>query len=146
MVSSPPSLVLHPSVDEMREFVHAGASADLAWRLEQLSRLERVLEQARQQLPAALAADMGRPEAEGLFELAGLRDELRLCRRRLARWMAPRAVPVPLWALPAQARVQAQPLGCVLILAPWNYPFQLCLQPLVSVLAAGNTAVLKPSE
>ena len=146
MVSSPPSPVLNPSVEEMRQFVHAGGSADLAWRLEQLSRLERVLEQARQQLPAALAADMGRPEAEGLFELAGLRDELRLCRRRLASWMAPRAVPVPFWALPAQARVQAQPLGCVLILAPWNYPFQLCLQPLVSVLAAGNTAVLKPSE
>ncbi|MFN7899071.1 MAG: aldehyde dehydrogenase family protein [Synechococcaceae cyanobacterium] len=146
MVTTPPALLLNPSVDQMRELVHGGATADLAWRLEQLARLERLLERAREGLPAALAADMGRPEAEGLFELAGLRDELNLCRRRLARWMAPRSVPVPLWALPAQARVQAQPLGCVLILAPWNYPFQLCLQPLASVLAAGNTAVIKPSE
>ncbi|MEB3169428.1 MAG: aldehyde dehydrogenase family protein [Synechococcaceae cyanobacterium] len=146
MVATSPPLLLNPTVEAMRALVHGGATADLPWRLEQLTRLERLLVQARAALPAALAADMGRPEAEGLFELAGLRDELQLTRRNLARWMAPRPVKMPFWALPGQAQVQAQPLGCVLILAPWNYPFQLCMQPLVSALAAGNSVVLKPSE
>jgi aldehyde dehydrogenase (NAD+) len=60
--------------------------------------------------------------------------------------MAPRRVGVSLALSPARAWVQAEPLGCVLIIGPWNYPFQLCLHPLVSALAAGNAAVLKPSE
>ena len=56
------------------------------------------------------------------------------------------AVGMPPWALPGRASLICEPLGCVLIIGPWNYPLSLCLQPLVSALAAGNTAVLKPSE
>ena len=95
---------------------------------------------------AALAADLGKPSVEAFFELVAVRQELAHTRRNLARWMRPERIGLPAWALPAQALVSHEPLGCVLILGPWNYPFQLCLHPLVSALAAGNTAVLKPSE
>jgi aldehyde dehydrogenase (NAD+) len=94
----------------------------------------------------ALAADLGKPPVEAFFELVAVRQEIRLCRQQLRRWLAPRPVAVPLSLQPARAATQAQPLGCVLIIGPWNYPFHLLLQPLVSALAAGNTAVLKPSE
>jgi aldehyde dehydrogenase (NAD+) len=94
----------------------------------------------------ALAADLGKPPLEATFELVAVRHELALTRRKLKAWMAPRLVELKVALRPGQASVQAEPLGCVLIIGPWNYPFQLCLHPLVSALAAGNTAVLKPSE
>ena len=75
-----------------------------------------------------------------------LLQELKLTETNLRRWMRPRSVSVPLAQQPGQASVIPEPLGCVLIIGPWNYPFSLTLQPLISALAAGNTAVLKPSE
>ena len=94
----------------------------------------------------ALAADLGKPPTEAFFEIVALRQELKLAQRQLRRWMRPRRVPVPLAQRPGRADVIPEPLGCVLIIGPWNYPFSLTLQPLISALAAGNTAVLKPSE
>jgi aldehyde dehydrogenase (NAD+) len=130
----------------MREPVHTGETRPLAWRLQQLERLGALLEQAREPLLQALAADLGKPPVEAWMEWQSVQHELRHTRRHLARWLRPRAAPLPAWLLPGRAAVHADPLGCVLIIGPWNYPFQLCLRPLVSALAAGNTAVLKPSE
>jgi aldehyde dehydrogenase (NAD+) len=133
-------------IQAMRTPVAEGRTRPQAWRLEQLDRLERVLTAHEQEVADALAADLGKPPLEAHFELVAVRQELALNRRMLRRWMAPRGVGVSLALSPARAWVQAEPLGCVLIIGPWNYPFQLCLHPLVSALAAGNTAVLKPSE
>ncbi len=130
----------------MRALVHQGHSRSLAWRQGQLQRLGALLKQVEQPLLEALATDLGKPAVEAFFEIAGVSQELALCRRQLRRWLAPRPVPVPLVQQPGRAWVQPEPLGCVLILGPWNYPFLLTLQPLVAALAAGNTAVLKPSE
>ncbi len=140
-----PSLLPLP-VAAMRQLVEGGASRPLAWRLEQLQRLDRLLESAAQRMVEALATDLGRPEVEASFELAGLHQELRHTRRHLAGWMRPRRRSLPLWAWPGQGAVRAEPLGCVLIIGAWNYPFDLCLHPLLHAVAAGNTAVLKPSE
>ncbi len=130
----------------MRALVHQGHSRPLAWRQGQLQRLAALLKQVEQPLLEALATDLGKPPVEAFLEIAGVAQELALCRRQLRRWLAPRPVPVPLVQQPGRAWVQPEPLGCVLILGPWNYPFLLTLQPLVAALAAGNTAVLKPSE
>jgi aldehyde dehydrogenase (NAD+) len=130
----------------LRAPVQRGLTRSLAWRLEQLKRLDDLLTEEKSALLAALEADLGKPPLEAYGELALVRQELALARRRLRAWMRPRRRAVPLWARPARASVVAEPLGCVLIIAPWNYPFQLCLKPLVSALAAGNTAVVKPSE
>ena len=130
----------------MRAAVSTGLTRRLAWRLEQLDRLESLLRDQEAAVLKALAADLGKPPLEATFELIAVRQELILTRRQLKRWMATRPIGLDLALRPGQAWVQTEPLGCVLIIGPWNYPLQLCLQPLVSVLAAGNTAVLKPSE
>jgi aldehyde dehydrogenase (NAD+) len=134
------------TVAALRQRVTQGDSLPVAWRLEQLDRLERLCAEGEGTVLEALAADLGKPPVEAFFELVAVRQEIRLCRQKLRRWMAPRPVAVPLSLQPGRAESQAQPLGCVLIIGPWNYPFHLLLQPLVSALAAGNTAVLKPSE
>ncbi|MEB3276002.1 MAG: aldehyde dehydrogenase family protein [Cyanobacteriota bacterium] len=134
------------SIAAMRAQVSRGETRPLRWRLEQLGRLEALLDHCEPRLLAALAADLGKPPLEATMELVAVRQELQLTRRQLRRWMAPRPLPSALFLQPAQARQISEPLGCVLIISPWNYPFQLCLHPLVSALAAGNTAVLKPSE
>ena len=130
----------------MRAPVSTGLTRSLAWRLEQLDRLEGLLRDQEAAVLEALAADLGKPPLEATFELIAVRQELTLTRRQLKRWMAPRPIGLDLALRPGQAWVQTEPLGCVLIIGPWNYPFHLCLHPLVSALAAGNTAVLKPSE
>ncbi|WP_216910284.1 aldehyde dehydrogenase family protein [Synechococcus sp. CCY 0621] len=140
-----PSLLPLP-VATMRQLVEGGNSRPLAWRLEQLQRLDHLMASASQRMVEALASDLGRPEVEASFELGALRQELRHTRRHLAGWMRPRRRSLPLWAWPGQGAVRAEPLGCVLIIGAWNYPFDLCLHPLLHALAAGNTAVLKPSE
>jgi aldehyde dehydrogenase (NAD+) len=130
----------------MRQLVTGGSTRPLAWRLQQLARLEAALNSRSEAVLAALASDLGKPDVEAYFELVSVRQELQTARQHLRQWMRPRRVAVPLSLLPGQAEVRHEPLGCVLVIAPWNYPLQLALQPLVSALAAGNTVVLKPSE
>jgi len=134
------------SIASMRALVNQGVSRPLSWRLDQLDRLSALLDHCEPRLLAALASDLGKPPLEATMELVAVRQELQLTRRQLRRWMAPHRLATALFLQPAQARQICEPLGCVLIISPWNYPFQLCLHPLVSALAAGNTAVLKPSE
>lgn len=131
---------------DLRGLVQVGHTRPRAWRLTQLERLERLIDQHEGAILAALAADLGKPPLEAYFEVVAVRSEVKLAQRQLGRWMAPRRAPLPLAQRPGRAEVIPEPLGCVLIIGPWNYPFSLTLQPLVSALAAGNTAVLKPSE
>lgn len=137
---------LAPPLGDLRAQVSEGRTRPLAWRRLQLDRLEGLLDRHEQAILGALAADLGKPPLEAYLEIVAVRNELKLSRRQLRRWTAPRPVAVPLSFQPGRAAVIPEPLGCVLIIGPWNYPFHLCLQPLVSALAAGNTAVLKPSE
>ena len=139
-------MALALSIEAMREPIDRGVSRPLAWRLEQLDRLAGLLSSHEAEVLEALATDLGKAPLEATFELVAIRQELAHTRRQLRRWMAPQAVGIDLALKPARAFLQAEPLGCVLIIGPWNYPFQLTLLPLVSALAAGNTAVLKPSE
>jgi aldehyde dehydrogenase (NAD+) len=134
------------NLERLRGIVRRGESRSLAWRQCQLARLNAFLSAEAEAVGEALAADLGKPTVEAYFEVLTVRRELDLCRRRLRSWMAPRTVGLPLTLQPGRAELHREPLGCVLIIGTWNYPVQLCLQPLVSALAAGNTAVLKPSE
>ena len=137
------------SIDQIRlmqDSVGRGETRPLTWRKLQLQRLMALVENHEQEVLEALAADLGKPSTEAFFEVVALRQELKLALRNLRRWMRPKRVPVPLPQRPGQAEIIPEPRGCVLIIGPWNYPFSLTLQPLISALAAGNTAVLKPSE
>lgn len=130
----------------MKDTVGRGLTRPVSWRNEQLGRLSTLLEEHETDVLDALAADLGKPPTEAFFEIVALRQELKLTKSNLRRWMRPSKVSVPLSLQPGQAQVIREPLGCVLVIGPWNYPFQLTLRPLISALAAGNTAVLKPSE
>lgn len=117
-------------------------------RLELLGQLEAGVLRAKDRIVQAAHADFGgRSREETLFgEVMGVVSAIRHAKRYLPRWARPRPVPVgaPFW--PAKAWLVPQPLGLVGIMSPWNYPFLLALSPLVGALAAGNRAMLKPSE
>ncbi|WP_202879692.1 aldehyde dehydrogenase family protein [Ornithinimicrobium pratense] len=131
----------------LRHTVHSGATLSLGRRREHLAALRRLVVEHEDEINAAVTADVGKPALEvRLTETWTIVQEIDTLLAHLERWTAPRTVPVPVALQPASARVHLQPKGVVLVIAPWNYPVQLLLSPLAGALAAGNTAVLKPSE
>jgi aldehyde dehydrogenase (NAD+) len=124
-----------------------GLTRPIAWRERQLDALLRLLDEGEEAILDAVATDLGKPRIEGwIAEVAFTRGEVALARKHLARWARPRRVSLPLTSLPGKGRIVPEPLGTVLVMAPWNYPVQLLLAPLAVALAAGNSVVLKPSE
>ncbi|WP_026533124.1 aldehyde dehydrogenase family protein, partial [Arthrobacter sp. H41] len=147
MTTSGPANVETATVHRLRECFASGKTRPQPWRREQLLALVRMLGERKEELLEALQADIGKSPTEAfLSELATVRAEAEFALKHLSKWTAPVKVDVPAGLLPARAWTQARPLGVVLILGPWNYPLQLLLAPLVGALAAGNAAVLKPSE
>ena len=133
-------------LSKLRDPVIAGITRVERWRRLQLDTFEAMLDKHQSEILDALNSDLGKPSTEAIFEIIALKQELSLTKKQLSKWMRPKKIKVPLPLQPAEASVQLEPLGCILIIGPWNYPFSLTLQPLISALAAGNSAVLKPSE
>ena len=134
-------------VSSLRAYFESGATRSLAWRLSQLDALEHLLLEREEDVVEALRADLGKPEAESVgAEVRSVVAEVRHTRKKLRSWMKPKGVQTPLVAMPGRSYIYPQPLGVVLIIAPWNYPFQTAVLPLVGAVAAGNCAVIKPSE
>ena len=134
-------------VQSLRAYFQSDATRSLAWRLSQLDALEHLLLEREQDVVEALRADLGKPEAESIgAEVRTVLAELRYTRKNLRSWMKPKRVRTPLVAMPGRSYIYREPLGVVLIIAPWNYPFQTAVLPLVGAIAAGNCAVVKPSE
>lgn len=119
-----------------------------AVRLDRLSRLEQLLERDEEALAQAIASDFGTrsPVVTTITETLVLRAAIRHARRHLKAWMKPRRVATSLIYRPGRALLMRQPLGVIGIVGAWNYPLLLTLSPLIDVLAAGNRAMLKPSE
>lgn len=131
----------------LRSTFASGRTIDVDWRRRQLQGVIDLLERNEDRLLAAMAADLGKPAFDGwLTDLLTTRDEAKFALDHLADWVKPTSHPVPLVAKPSKAWTEPQPVGVALLIAPWNYPVQLLLSPLVGALAAGNCAVLKPSE
>ena len=131
----------------LRAHFQTGATKSLSWRLFQLDALEHFLMEREQDILDALRADLGKPAMEAFGSEIGLPlSELRLVRKKLASWMKPERVRTSLLAMPGRSYIYREPLGVTLIIAPWNYPFQLLVSPLIGAIAAGNCAALKPSE
>ena len=128
-----------------RKFFATGKTRDRDFRIQQLQSLERAIVANQDKIVAAVQSDLGRAAFEAYFEIATL-SEIKLALKQLKKWMKPRRVTTSLDVFPASAWVQPEPLGVALIIGPWNYPFQLMMSPLVGAIAAGNCAILKPSE
>lgn len=135
------------AVSAARTRFDSGRTRPLAARKKNLRALRRLLVENENALADAVQEDLGKSRTEtGLMEISVVVGEISYALRHLRRWrrLKPVTLPATLW--PAHAHLRPEPLGVVLILAPWNYPIQLLLAPLVGVLAAGNAAVLKPSS
>lgn len=131
----------------LKESFERGVTLDLRWRRSQLMALERFLIEREKEITAALHDDFRKSAAETfLTETGYLRGEIRFALKHLKAWMKPRRVSIPLIYQPSGGSCSREPYGVVLIIGAWNYPFNLCLAPLISALAAGNCAVIKPSE
>lgn len=107
----------------------------------------RLMEENESAITAALKLDVGKPNFEATFsEVVSVETEIRSMLGELDEWMKPTPYPTPAALLPAESYVVRDPYGVVLIIAPFNYPIQLSILPLISSIAAGNCAILKPSE
>nr|XP_006641125.1 PREDICTED: fatty aldehyde dehydrogenase-like [Lepisosteus oculatus] len=135
------------AVDRARAAFLSGRTRPLKYRVRQLEALRRLITEREAEVTAALKHDLGKSQFNAhLFELVGLDSEIQLSLERLAEWTAPQPMEKTLLTLMDRVYVQPEPLGVVLIIGAWNYPFALTLQPLVGAIAAGNAAVIKPSE
>ncbi|MBQ8470906.1 MAG: aldehyde dehydrogenase [Alistipes sp.] len=133
-------------VAAQRTYFRSGATRSYAFRRQQLTRLEEALHTWEKPLTEALWHDLHKSYEEAyLTELSIVLGEIRNHRRHLRRWMRPCKVCSPLKMFPSRSRILTEPLGSALIIAPWNYPVQLLLNPLIGAISAGCTALLKPS-
>jgi aldehyde dehydrogenase (NAD+) len=132
---------------DLRGVFATGRTRALEWRLEQLRGIARFVDEREAEIAAALAEDLGRSSAEAwLGDIASTKGEAVYALKHLKKWMRRRRESLPLAQLPGRAWVQYEPLGVVLVIGPWNYPLYLSLAPLIAAVAAGNCAVIKPSE
>ena len=133
--------------DRLAAVHRTGRTASLRWRQEQLAAITRLVDEQEEAIAEAIGADLGRDAVESwLGEIATTKGEAEYARKRLRLWMRRRPKGLPVSQQPGLGWVQYEPLGTVLIIGPWNYPVYLTLGPLVAAVAAGNCAVIKPSE
>ncbi|CAK9314192.1 unnamed protein product [Citrullus colocynthis] len=138
---------LEVNLEETREYYKTGTTKEASWRVSQLKALRQFLDQNRQQIYNALSQDLGKHHVEAFRdEIGNLEMSLNFALENLKHWMSPKKAKLPAIALLSSAEVVAQPLGVVLIISSWNFPFGLSLEPLIGALAAGNCVFLKTSE
>lgn len=128
-------------------FYHTGATKDITFRLAALRRLEQALHAHERDILSALKLDLNKSGFEAYeTELGLIYGELKNAISHLPAWAKPKRVPTPVAHFPSASTIFPEPYGTVLIMSPWNYPFQLTLFPLIGAIAAGNCCMLKPSE
>ena len=134
------------TLQQQREFFASGQTLEIRFRKEMLRRLLNAMELWEEQLAGALWKDLHKSYEEAyLTELSIVKGEIKSHLKNLSNWAKPEKVPTPAKLAPSKSRIVKEPLGCALIIAPWNYPVQLLLAPLVGAISAGCTAMLKPS-
>ncbi|XP_009276469.1 PREDICTED: fatty aldehyde dehydrogenase isoform X1 [Aptenodytes forsteri] len=134
-------------VGQARAAFNSGRCRSLEFRMQQLKALERMVQEKEKEILAAIRADLHKcgPSAYS-HEILGVLKELALAMDKLPSWAAPQPVKRDLLTMRDEAYVCPEPLGVVLIIGAWNYPFVLVMQPLIGAIAAGNAVVVKPSE
>jgi aldehyde dehydrogenase (NAD+) len=133
--------------DTQKSFYSKGFTRPLDFRIGQLKALKKAIQHYEPQITEALYLDLGKPAFESYAaEVGFVLEEISFILKQLSTWISPKKVDTPLVHQPAQSEVVHEPLGVTLIISPWNYPFQLLIDPLLGAISAGNCAILKPSE
>lgn len=134
-------------VKELRSTYTTGKTKTYEWRVSQLKALVKLLLDQEKDIIAALRSDLNKPEHEAfLHEIAGALNECKLCLKELRKWMKPEKAKTTMTTYPSSAEIISEPLGVVLVISTWNYPFLLSIHPVIGAIVAGNAVVLKPSE
>jgi aldehyde dehydrogenase (NAD+) len=134
-------------VTDLKNTFATGVTKDYDWRVEQLKQLKMMTLEQQDNILAALKTDLGKCKVESwTSEVGYILSDIDHTLKHLKKWMKPQIVSTPIAAQPGKSYRLAEPLGTALIIGAWNYPFQLVFAPLIAAIAAGNCAVLKPSE
>ena len=134
-------------LESQRKHFNAGATLPVAFRIAMLKRLYAAVQSRRDEILAALTADLGKSDYEGFMCEVGLSlTEISYMIRHVKKFAAEKTVRTPLAQFASRSYQKPVPYGTVLVMSPWNYPFLLAVEPLANALAAGNTVVLKPSR
>ncbi len=133
-------------LQKQKDYFRTGETRDIEFRISKLKRLKKAIKIYEQKVLDALKEDLGKPEQEGFFsEIGGIYGSLDLFIKNLAKWTKSKSVNTPIIQY-GESYIEYEPYGSVLIITPFNYPFQLAMEPLIGAIASGNTAVVKPSE
>ncbi len=139
--------VLQHLFNEQKAYQQQWRRSTAAERIAKLQKLQKAVLANRQAIRDAVWKDFKKsPEEADISEIFPVTSAIKFVTSRLRRWMRPKRVATPLPLLGTSSRIHYEPKGVCLIIAPWNYPFFLAIEPLVSAIAAGNTAIIKPSE
>jgi aldehyde dehydrogenase (NAD+) len=134
-------------LNKQKDFFLSGVTKNIDFRIETLRKLKSIIKDHEQEILDAIYHDLHKTTMDGYAtEIAGLYNEINYAISNIHKWAKEEKVKTPSFLFPSKSYVYRQPYGSVLIIAPWNYPFQLLMLPLVGAIAAGNTAILKPSE
>lgn len=141
------SLDVKATIANQRNFFGTGKTKDVEFRIVQLKKLAQLIKEHEQQVLDAVYVDLHKPAMEAFgSEILITLSEIKYVLKNIKAWVKPQKVGTPLNLFPSSSFIYTEPLGVVLIVAPWNYPFALLMQPLIGAIAAGNCAILKPSE
>ena len=133
-------------VARQRSFFESGATRPLAFRMDALKKLQRAVQENEPLLNAALQADLNKSPFETYITETGMvLDELHFHLKHLPKWIKAKPVKTPITQFHAKSILSPEPYGIVLVMSPWNYPVQLCLEPVIGAISAGNCTVIKPS-
>ncbi len=133
-------------INKLKSTVLNGKTEDIKWRIQHINIVSKLLDENKKEIIKSLFVDLGKSEIEGLSEILLVKEEISLIKKKLYSWMRPKKIGTPFYLFPSSSKFIYEPLGCVLILGPYNYPLLYILKPLVNIFSAGNTAVIKPSE
>ncbi|HWT75482.1 MAG TPA: aldehyde dehydrogenase family protein, partial [Mobilitalea sp.] len=134
-------------MNKQRNFFESGQTKDVTFRMKYLKRLGIAIHKHEADIMESLKKDLNKAPFEAYAtEIGMVLEELRFVTKHLYRWAAPKRVKTPLVNYISSSRIYSEPYGVVLVMSPWNYPFQLTITPLIGAIAAGNCAVVKPSN
>lgn len=133
-------------VRQQRNFFSTNQTKDVSFRIEKLKLLKNTILENKEAILNALKSDLNKPRFESYVTELLVVKEIDYAIKHIKFWTKPKRVATPLEQFPASALIYPEPRGVVLIVSPWNYPFNLMISPLVGAIAAGNCAILKPSE